>query len=81
MDLHIEDCLDVIILVLSYPPTEAKSSPGRRLRLVATGWLFRHRKGETCSCGPLVVAKEDLYVVVQLYLEHTVAVNDDAIVV
>ena len=79
MDLHIEDCLDVIILVLSYPPTEAKSSPGRRLRLVATGRLFRHRKGETCSCGPLVVLTENLCCTMRFYVEH-VAVDDADVV-
>ena len=39
---------------------------------------------ETCSCGPLIVANEDLCYTMRFYIEHVVAVDDavnDAIVV
>ena len=60
VDLHNEKFLEKIWTNLSYPEPETRSSLGWRLYHVAAGRLFRHRKGETCSCGPLVVAKEDL---------------------
>ena len=79
MDLHNEKFLEKILTNLSYPEPETRSSEGRRMYLVATRWLFRHIKGETCSCGPSIVAKEDICLAAQFYIEHVVV--RDAIVV